>query len=32
MELEQRLDELGKLLEHRPDIDMRRFVLRDMGY
>ena len=32
MALEQRLDALGKLLEHGPDIDTGGFVLRDMGY
>ena len=32
MVLEQRLDALGQLLEHRPDIDTGGFVLRDMGY
>ena len=32
MVLEQRLDALGKLLEHGPDIGTGGFVLRDMGY
>ena len=31
MALEQRLDALGKLLEHGPDIDTGGFVVRDMG-
>ena len=30
MALEQRLDALGMLLEHGPDIDTGGFVLRDM--